>query len=88
MIEARGAKNAYVYHYSAARQRGDKMSVNHTTIFDVADSDDEAYGRAMKAAHATYPQGDGWKAHFADVTPLDMDWIGRHDLSKIKAVEP
>jgi hypothetical protein len=92
MIETRGAKHAYVYVIMASkieeRTVGCVTTVStarsYGNMFDVADSDDEAYGRAMRAAAIRYPTSAGWHNHHAAVVRISgLDWVGGHDFDKI-----
>lgn len=87
-IKARGGKNAYLYVLLAIKNDGNSTRQSHATAFDTADSDDEAYGRAMKIAHLIYPQSRGWSGHFASHRQITgIGWVGRHDMSKIEPVD-
>jgi hypothetical protein len=87
-----GAKQAYVANVSAVRhvvRNGEStLQINHSTYLIPADSDDEAYGRAMLAAQAQYPAGNAFRDHFASVMRIDhIDLIRPLDVSKIVPVE-
>jgi hypothetical protein len=85
MIEARGGKTPYIYHICCVFTNDHEFHINHSAAFDVADSDDEAFGRAMTLAHLVYPQDRGWRNHYAQVKSLGgIDWIGRLDMSQVK----
>ncbi len=87
MIEARGAKFAYVYHIMAIRQRGSICDIGKAMLFDTADSADEAYGRAMRIAHLAFPEANGWQNHGAEVRSLaGIDWVERHDIDQVTPV--
>jgi len=87
-IEARGAKYAYVSKIGAARQIGALVRVSSSMFFDVADSDEEAFGRGTRAAYLRYPEADGWSHQTATGSRIDnVDWVGRFDLGKIEAAE-
>jgi hypothetical protein len=62
-----------------------ELEINHNAAFDVADSDDEAFGRAMTLALLVYPQAQGWRNHYAQAKSLgSIDWIGRLNMSQVK----
>jgi hypothetical protein len=78
-IEARGAKTPYAYSVIASKVRGNTHNTYNAIILDVADSDDEAFGKAMKLALHYYPPGDGWQNHFAIVLSIGgLDWVEPH----------
>ena len=88
MIEPRDGKHAYVYSLVGLRQRGSTVDVNHATMFDVADSDDEAYGRAMRAALLVYPESKGWRDRSVQYRTISgIDWVRRHDLDQLKPTD-
>lgn len=91
-IEARGGKFAYVYFLqSRIEKRKDgstAIDLYQTSAVDVADSDDEAYGQAMKIAFKFWPTQRGYVGHSALTRNItDIDWITRQDISQIKPQE-
>lgn len=88
MIEVRGAKHAYLYFVHAKRRKGVMIITGSSMIPDAADNDDEAEGRASRAAEASYPEDDGWHGHkwfiyqidqIKVVSRLDIDNLGPAD---------
>jgi hypothetical protein len=85
MIEGHGARRPYVYFVTAAKIYGNTVYARKGKAFDAADSEDEAYGRAMKICMLRFPPSDGWAYH--DVVTVDIggiEWVGRHDMGKIE----
>jgi len=83
-IEARGGKNAYVCTVTVNRVKGNVVTTLVSMITDVADSDEEAEGRAMRIARKAYPSEYGWRDHFVSVKSLaGIDWIGRFNMETI-----
>lgn len=85
MIEVRGASQAFVASIVAVRNRTtlDAGTTNviseiaNEIIFWAADSEDEAYGKTMKAALKAFPRSEGWVFHHAKVHRIDdINWIG------------
>jgi len=79
-IEARGAKFPYVVVVGAfCLEVRHNLNINHYRhmhLFMVADSDDETYGKAMKAAHIIYPTRNEYKDHWCHIISLaNIDWI-------------
>jgi hypothetical protein len=85
MIEARGGKTPYIYHICSVFTKDHEFHIHHSDFFDTADSDDEAFGRAMTLALRVYPQANGWRNHYAQAKSLgSIDWIGRLNMSQVK----
>lgn len=88
MIEPRGAKHAYLYHFNASRNQGNATAIHHGTAWDVADSDDEAYGRAMRIAAARFPQENGFTSLFAIVTKVsEIEWVAANHIDKVEPLD-
>jgi hypothetical protein len=84
MIESRGAAHAYAYTVAAMKLEDGRWAVYHGRAFDAADGDDEAYGRAMRIAHAVYPPSSGWSGHFAAAVRISgIESVPRHDPDKV-----
>lgn len=66
----------YVYHYVMLGYRDGNLKA--LECFDVADSNDEAYGRAMKLCKKSLPycsQHEAWATridHLTEVTRIDI----------------
>ena len=83
MILPVGKKRAYIYLIIAVRGLNTQNIITYNSVlFDVADSDDEAFGRATRASLVIYPQSGGWNnrfcrveviSHIESVSPLDID---------------
>jgi hypothetical protein len=87
-IEARGARYAYAFAGASILPRAGTNYIRHMLGFLAADSEDEAYGVAMKAMLRAYPVNDGWQAHDVQLFRIDdKDWIERLDLDTVKPVE-
>lgn len=88
MITPVDAKFAYVYATNATRLVHGNIHIGHDFLFDAADSDDEAYGRAMRYTQLRYPSTAGWSNHFAMVRVISgIAGLGRCDLTKTKPAE-
>lgn len=88
VIECRGGKFAYVWSGAVIRSVPGTNYLRHFRGFMAADSEDEAYGIAMKAAMKTYPVNDGWQAHHLDVQRIDdLVWVKRLDMDTVEAVK-
>jgi hypothetical protein len=75
LIEVRGARQAFVASFVAINKtiKGDTIvnQVAHEIAFRAANSEDEAYGWAMKAVEKAYPHTEGWTFHNVVVKRID-----------------
>jgi hypothetical protein len=84
-MEAYGGRNVYHYCLAATRANGGTTTVRMHTLLDVADNDDEATGRAMRAARRLYPPAAGWTDHWAPIRNLSvLDVVSRFDIDGIE----
>jgi hypothetical protein len=87
-IEPRDGKQAYVFAGAAVLVRPKTNHIRHFLAFSSADSEDEAYGIAMKVMFKAYPVNEGWKAHDVVLRRIDdINWVTRLDEADVKTVE-
>ena len=85
MSEAHAARQPYAYLLSATHSYERGAHFICRLAFDLADSPEEAEGRALKACRTIYPEKDGWGSHRVSVGNIpDLGSIGRIDYKTLK----
>jgi hypothetical protein len=76
VIEVRGPSQTYAVSCAAIKFKPglDKhvVTIGHYVSFWTAHSEDEAYGKAMKAFLEEIPSADGWHGHSLNIKRIDI----------------